>query len=105
MLTFGSVPGPGGDGHTRRDLLQVGGLATMGLLLPSLLNRAPAAPSSSSFGRAKSCVVIYLFGGPSQLDTFDLKPDAPPEFRGEFRPSASNVRGVHICEHLPHLAQ
>ena len=49
--------------------------------------------------------MIYLFGGPSQLDTFDLKPDAPAHFRGEFRPIASNVRGIEICEHLPRLAR
>jgi hypothetical protein len=50
-------------------------------------------------------VVVYLFGGPSQIDTFDLKPEAPAEFRGEFRPIATNVSGIRICEHLPRLAQ
>src|SRR6266852_5321706 len=49
---------------------------------------------SSSFGRAHACIVIYLFGGPSQIDIFDLKPDAPAEFRGEFRPIDSNVPGI-----------
>src|SRR5260370_16299195 len=61
--------------------------------------------ADSNFGRTKACVVIYLFGGPSQIDTFDLKPDAPVEFRGEFRPIATNVHGVRICEHLPKLAR
>jgi uncharacterized protein (DUF1501 family) len=93
------------DGWTRRDLLQAGGLAALGLTLPQLLARAGAAPADAGFGRARACLVVFLFGGPSQLDTFDLKPDAPAEFRGEFRPIATNVPGVRICEHLPRLAR
>jgi hypothetical protein len=93
------------DGFTRRDLLQAGGVTALGLMLPDVLGQADAATADSSFGKAKSCLVIYLFGGPSQIDTFDLKPEAPAEFRGEFRPIASNVPGIHICEHLPRLAQ
>jgi uncharacterized protein (DUF1501 family) len=93
------------DGWTRRDMLQVGGLAALGLSLPQVLSRASAAPAAAGFGRAKSCLVVFLFGGPSQLDTFDLKPDAPAEFRGEFRPIATNVSGIRICEHLPRLAR
>src|SRR5437899_2738167 len=93
------------DGFTRRDLLQAGGLSALGLFLPQLTGRAEATSADSNFGRTKACVVIYLFGGPSQIDTFDLKPDAPVEFRGEFRPIATNVPGVCICEHLPKLAR
>src|SRR2546430_5465148 len=93
------------DGFTRRDLLQAGGLSALGLFLPQLTGRAEVTSADSNFGRTKACVVIYLFGGPSQIDTFDLKPDAPVEFRGEFRPIATNVPGVCICEHLPKLAR
>ena len=105
MLRFVGAAQRACDGCTRRDMLQVGGLAAMGLLLPEFLPRACARPPAFSFGRARSCVIVFLFGGPSQLDTFDLKPDAPPEFRGEFRPIATNVPGIQICEHLPLLAR
>ena len=93
------------DGFSRRDLLQAGGLSALGLFLPQLTGRAEAITTDSNFGRTKACVVIYLFGGPSQIDTFDLKPDAPVEFRGEFQPIATNVPGMRICEHLPRLAR
>ena len=58
-----------------------------------------------NFGTAKSCVVIFLFGGQGQQDTYDLKPNAPAEIRGEFSPIATNVVGTQICEHLPHLSK
>ena len=96
MLVFTDAPHAGAR-YTRRQLLQVGGLASMGLGLPSLLNGSSGTSAPSGFGRAKSCVVVFLFGGPSQLDTFDMKPEAPPEFRGEFRPVATNVPGIHFC--------
>lgn len=59
---------------------------------------------SSGFGRAKRCIFLFMWGGPSQLDTFDLKPHAPPEIRGEFRPTATRVAGLQICEHFQRLA-
>jgi hypothetical protein len=86
---------------TRRDLLLVGGLSALDLLFP----RAAASAGPAGFGRAKACVVVYLFGGPSHIDMWDLKPDAPAEVRGEFRPIATAVPGVRLCEHLPRLAQ
>lgn len=104
MLHFTGLTQTACDGHTRRDLLQAGGLAAMNLFLPQVLNRCHAGFGARS-GSARACVVVFLFGGPSQLDTFDLKPDAPAEFRGEFRPIATNVPGLRICEHLPRLAQ
>src|SRR5437867_2714588 len=61
---------------------------------------APAEPSARPI---RSCILIFCYGGPSQLDTFDLKPNAP-EVRGEFRPIATSVPGLQICEHLPRLA-
>src|SRR5258708_5657287 len=97
-------------GLTRREMLQAGGLSLLGLTLPGLLQvRAQAAASSiqrpATFGRARSCLIIFLSGGASHHDTFDMKPDAPEAIRGEFRPIASSVPGIHVCEHLPLLGQ
>jgi len=93
----------------RRTVLRIGGLGLFGLALPHLLcGRARAAARQSrprSFGQAKSCVLIFLKGGPSQIDTFDMKPAAPLEIRGQFRPIATSVPGIQVCEHLPFLAQ
>lgn len=95
------------DGLTRREALRAGGLSLLGLSLPDLL-RAGAAPAGAGlpgFGRAKSCILLYLYGSPSQLETFDLKPDAPDDVRSQFRPIATAVPGVRICEHLPRTAR
>ena len=108
-----SLPGPcvhTCQGISRRDLLRVGGLGLFGLSLPALLRgQAQAASSEKSrtanFGKAKSCLIVFLNGGASHHDTFDMKPDAPAEIRGEFKPIASNVPGIRVCEHLPHLAR
>lgn len=88
----------------RRDLLIAGGLAT---ILPSLSHRSAFAdePTSAAPRRARSILMIYLFGGPGQLDTFDMKPEAPAEVRGEFKPIPSSLPGLSICEHLPRTAQ
>jgi hypothetical protein len=94
--------GPGArlcDGLSRRDLLRVGGLALAGLTLPDLA-RARAASA-----RARSCIQLFMWGGPSQHETFDLKPNAPDGVRGDFRPIATSVPGTRICEHLPRLAR
>jgi hypothetical protein len=93
------------DGWTRRDLLQAGGLSALGLTLPRVLAYAELSTAGQTFGRARACLLIYLFGGPSHIDIWDLKPDAPDGFRGEFRPIATNVPGIRICEHLPRLAR
>ena len=104
------------DRITRREMLRIGGLAFTGLMWSDLLRMrangsAGASPSPSprrprsTFGRAKSCIVIFNYGGPSHIDTFDLKPDAPAEIRGEFQPIATSVPGVSICEHLPRMAR
>jgi hypothetical protein len=110
-----SVLGPGVrlcDGLTRREVLRIGGLGFTGLLWSDWL-RARAGgqaqpsprPARSTFGRAKSCILLFNYGGPSHVDMLDLKPDAPAEIRGEFRPMATRVPGVSICEHLPRLAR
>src|SRR5262245_12687236 len=98
------------DGVTRREMLRAGGLSLFGLPLAGLLRlqeaqAAAPAPSSASFGKAKACILLYLYGAPSQLETFDLKPDAPADVRGQFNPIATSVPGVHICEHLPRTAR
>ncbi|MCO6457018.1 MAG: DUF1501 domain-containing protein [Pirellulaceae bacterium] len=103
MLTI-SVPGRQTycDGVTRRRFLQIGGLALGGLTLAELLRAEDEAGIRSS---TKALINIHLGGGPSHQDLFDLKPDAPVEYRGEFQPIRTNVAGLEICEHLPQLAQ
>ena len=93
------------DGPTRRDVLQAGALTALGLSLPQLLHQSTAAQGDAGFGRARSCLLVYLFGGPSHIDLWDMKPDAPAEVRGEFQPVATNVPGIRLCEHLPRLAR
>jgi hypothetical protein len=91
------------DGLTRRELLRVGAVGLGGLSLPGLLRLEAAAPPAA--GRAKSVVMLFLSGGPSHLDMFDLKPEAPEEIRGTFRPIDTNVPGIQISEHLPRTAR
>jgi len=91
------------DGLSRRNFLKIGVFGA-GLTLADVL-RLRSQASSSATSRAKSAIMIYLPGGPSHMDMYDLKPDAPAEFRGEFRPIATNVAGVQICEHFPKQAR
>jgi hypothetical protein len=85
----------------RRDaMIRLG--AAGGLTLPAMLR---ASASSPARGSADSCIYLFLWGGPPQQDTFDLKPDAAAEFRGEFKPIRTNVPGLDICEKLPRLAR
>ena len=92
------------DGITRRNFLRVGALALGGLTLPDLL-RSAAQAAEQRQPRRKSVILIWLAGGPSHIDMYDLKPNAPAEFRGEFKPIATNVPGIEISEHLPLQAQ
>ena len=93
------------DGRTRREVLQVGGLSLLGgVSLPTLLHAAGQAPGPRPVA-AKSVILINLFGGPPHQDTFDLKPAAPKNVRGEFQPIASVIPGVQICELLPRTAR
>src|SRR3979411_904910 len=100
------------DGITRREVLRVGGLGFTGLMWSDWLRaRAGEQPSkvrksgSGTFGKAKACILIFNYGGPSHLDIWDLKPDAPKEIRGEFKPAATRVPGMAITELLPRLAR
>ncbi|MBL9169563.1 MAG: DUF1501 domain-containing protein [Verrucomicrobiales bacterium] len=92
------------DGVSRRDFLQLGLLSGLGLSLADLLRLRASAAGRRTEPRAKACILIWLDGGPSHLDTFDLKPDAPSEIRSQFRPIPTNVPGLSICEHLPRTA-
>jgi hypothetical protein len=107
MITIPGSPHRWCDGVTRRDFLQIGGLGAAGLTLPGLfsaLGRASTLPTRST-GRAKACILLFMGGGPPQMDTFDLKPDAPAEVRGEFPPIATSVPGTQISSLLPALAK
>jgi hypothetical protein len=96
-------------GVTRREILQVGYSGLLGIGLPSLLaGRSAGAAASRTDGATartpKSVILVFLTGAPSHIDTFDMKPDAPPEIRGEFKAIASALPGVPVSEHLPRLA-
>ncbi len=90
------------DGVSRRNFLKIGTLGMAGLSLPQLY-RAEAS-TGGKLGH-KAVIMIFLPGGPSHQDMFDLKPDAPSEIRGEFKPISTNVSGIQICEHLPLMAK
>ena len=85
------------DKISRRDWLRIGGLSPLGLSLASLFaQQASAEPSGGGFGRAKRCVMLFMAGGPAHQDTFDLKPDAPSEYRSAFLPIATAKFGLDV---------
>src|SRR5262245_45743349 len=94
------------DGWTRRELLQLGALGPLGLTLADAARAAPG-PDKPLRGRAraKACILLFPYGSPAQHETFDPKPDAPAEVRGELGAIATRVPGVRICELLPHVAR
>lgn len=93
-------------GVTRRESLVAGGLSLFGLSLADRLRASDRpAPADPHFGRAKACILLYLYGSPSQLELADMKPDAPVEIRGEFKPIRSTLPGCDVCELLPHTAR
>ncbi len=108
MLSF---RGPGTllcDGISRRDFLTVGSLSTLGLTLPGLFRAEPAFASQSQIANRKSQVnvlLLWLWGAPSHIDTWDMKPDAPAEIRGPWQPIRSSAPGIDIVEHLPQFAK
>jgi hypothetical protein len=89
------------DGLSRRDMLRIGTLSVGGLSLPRIL----AAEQASGRRTHKSVIMIYMCGAPGHQDMYDLKMNAPAEIRGEFKPIATNVPGIEICEHMPRLAR
>jgi hypothetical protein len=92
------------DGVTRRNFLQAGALALGGLTLGDLLRLRAASPVAGK-PRQKSVIMVHLSGGPSHLDMYDMKPDAPREYRGEFSPIRTNVPGIELCELMPMQAK
>src|SRR5438105_1715867 len=102
------VRGPGYrtcDGFSRRDFLRVGFLGLGGLTLADHLRLRAAAAEQGQPTRDTAVILCWLGGGPSHIDMYDLKPEAPAEFRGEFREIATNVPGIRISEHLPRQAR
>jgi hypothetical protein len=98
------------DGWTRREMLWAGGLGLFGLGLGDFLRltdlqAAARKPRPKSFGRAKSCILLFLYGSPSQLETVDVKPTAPLEVRGELKSIHSRLPGLDVCELLPNFAK
>jgi len=102
------------DGISRRDVIQAGALSLFGLTLTDVLalqeaaaapKAAPPAGASRHFGRAKSVLILFLYGSPGQLDTWDMKPDAPEEIRGPFKPIRTSNPSIDICEHMPRVAK
>src|SRR5688572_26903543 len=103
MLNINLGDGKTCDGLSRRSFLKVGSLSVFGLSLPQLLAARAGTPAAER--RDVNCILLWMGGGPSNMDTFDMKPDAPLEYRGEFGSIATNMPGMRICEHLPRMAR
>lgn len=93
----------------RREFLRAGAISLYGMQLPTLLQAQVQAAENNArnlqrASRAKACILLFMWGGPAQQDTWDMKPTAPEEYRGEFRPIQTNVAGIQICEHMPRIA-
>src|SRR5580693_1688455 len=101
MLTIHGHEARSCDGVSRRSFLKIGGLSLGGMSLPQILS-AEAATGGARSGN--SLIMILLPGGPPHLDMFDMKPDAPLEIRGEFKPISTKVTGLQICELMPKVA-
>src|SRR5436190_19991340 len=106
MITMLGSPRRCCDGITRRETLKAGALSLLGgaFNLPSLLALEENRAQHLRPGKAKSVILLYLLGGAATQDMWDLKPDAPVEVRGEFKPIATNVPGIQVCEHLPRMS-
>ncbi len=89
--------------RTRRSFLHAG--SALGLSLSGLLRLRDASAGAAPKSQARSVVILYLSGGPSQLDTWDMKPEAPEAIRGTFSPIDTSVPGIQICEHMPRMAR
>lgn len=105
MLHIGNEYVPVCSGPTRRSFLQVGAAAMAGLTLPNLMKLYAAGGVDEKKAKIRNCITLFLVGSPGHLDTWDMKPDAPEDIRGKFRPISTNVPGVQICEHFPRMAK
>lgn len=104
MIEFGHENIETCDGVSRREFIQIGSAGFLGLTLPGLL-AAQQAQAMEQVDSERSLILVFLWGGPPHQDTFDMKPDAPAEIKGQFGPIKTNIPGTHICEHLPRLAK
>ena len=105
MLNIGNEKVPLCHGVSRRSFLQMGATALTGMWLPNLLQLEAAGAVNPAQARIKNCITIFLVGSPGHLDTWDMKPNAPSEVRGKFKPTSTAVPGIQICEHFPMMAQ
>lgn len=102
MIEFGHEDLRTCEGFSRREFLQIGSAGFLGLTLPGLL--AAQGRAAGAVDKEASVILVFLWGGPPHMDYLDMKPDAPAEIRGQFKPISTNVPGIQICEHLPMLA-
>ena len=105
MLHIGNAKVPVCSGMTRRSFLQAGSAGLLGLNLPDFLRMRAAGAVDDSKADVKNCIMLFLVGSPGHLDTWDLKPDAPANYRGPFKPIDTKVPGIRICEHMPLMAK
>jgi len=105
MLHIGNQYLPLCSGGTRRSFLQVGAAAMAGLTLPNWLSLQASGAVDEKKAKIRNCITIFLVGSPGHLDTWDMKPDAPEDIRGKFKPISTSVPGVQICEHFPRMAR
>src|SRR5262245_23837637 len=103
MLDLHTGHAPDCTGISRRSFLRVGGLATLGLSLDTFLRLQASQPTSNR--KSIGCILLWMQGGPSHHDSFDPKPDAPVEVRGEFKTIPTTLPGIQVAEHLPLLAR
>src|SRR3954467_10009454 len=94
-----------GSRMTRRDCVRIGAIGLGGLTLPDLFRLRGLAEGVKAAPKAKSVILLFLSGGPSPLDMWDLKPAAPEEIRGTFKPIDTNVPGIQVAEHMPRMAR
>jgi hypothetical protein len=105
MLHIGNQYLPLCSGGTRRSFLQVGAAAMAGLSLPNWFNLQAAGLIDEKKAKIRNCITLFLVGSPGHLDTWDMKPDAPEDIRGKFKPISTSVPGTQICEHFPRMAR
>ena len=109
MLSIPGLPGATCEGMSRRELIRVGGAGFLGLSLGDVLGieavTGPIAPRGNGFGKARNVILVFLQGGPSHLDIWDPKPEAPLNIRGDFKPIKTSVPGVYLSETMPKLAR
>ena len=105
MLHIGNKHVPDCSGVNRRSFLQAGAAGVGALTLPNMLALQEAGAVEFSKEKIKNCITIFMVGSPGHLDTFDMKPEAPADIRGKFKPIKTNVPGADICEHFPRMAR